>query len=481
MYGWKMARVTGFVSCVCALAVAIPGPVSAQPAGDAGTTKDAAAPDAKTDVVKRPVDPKLREQDRAIKRARGLAHSKKFAEAKEAIEEVLKNNPTHLGALLAVGEVAEQEGRKGAAVVAFAKAVQLHPDEEESYLALADYYGREKDSKASMATLDKGIAKVATPTALLNRRALLLLATDRDKAVADFKQCLKLEPENRGALNNLATVYVQANRFVEAIPLLKKYVARYPNASGRLNLGLAYLGAGKLAEASAVYKELLTHRPGDPFSKSGLAIAQILGGEPDKAIETIGAKPEHPHLLYALGLAHLVKGDVASAKPLLSQAATKAPRQVIFVATYAECLRQAGQVEEADQLLRKLAQKTPMARSYVRAYRALVRVSQKRTPEAKAQLREALDLQPEYHKPGDLKFLFRMAPSTLQAATGLLDGSTPVAVAPVEAAPTPVSTDAKPAAPSSGCACTTVTGSSAQWEIWLGLGLLGLVLVRRRH
>ena len=80
-----------------------------------------------------------------------------------------------------------------------------------------------------------------------------------DAALTQFRKALELRPEDRDALDGIASALLQSNRVDEAVEVLQRGVQRYPNEDRFLaNLGNAYLREGKLQEAEdALWKTLV--------------------------------------------------------------------------------------------------------------------------------------------------------------------------------------------------------------------------------
>jgi tetratricopeptide (TPR) repeat protein len=74
---------------------------------------------------------------------------------------------------------------------------------------------------------------------------------------------MRLDPRNRDLyLVTVAWSYNLMGRYAEAVPLLKRHLARYPNQiAARYNLVVAYVELGQMDEARAQVAELLRISP----------------------------------------------------------------------------------------------------------------------------------------------------------------------------------------------------------------------------
>jgi hypothetical protein len=72
-----------------------------------------------------------------------------------------------------------------------------------------------------------------------------------DDAIAAFEAAVQAEPTSRVSHINLSDAYLEAGRFSDALPLLRKVIQARPleRSPLRLQLALAYLGSGNEAEA----------------------------------------------------------------------------------------------------------------------------------------------------------------------------------------------------------------------------------------
>ena len=85
---------------------------------------------------------------------------------------------------------------------------------------------------------------------------------DGQRAEAAYRQALEIDADYPDALNGLGTMYVQARRSADAIPLFQRALQRDPQLhEARLNLGIAYQEIGEREKAAAAYRDLLAKAP----------------------------------------------------------------------------------------------------------------------------------------------------------------------------------------------------------------------------
>ncbi|MGD1884938.1 MAG: tetratricopeptide repeat protein [Paracoccaceae bacterium] len=101
-------------------------------------------------------------------------------------------------------------------------------------------------------------------------------------AEAAYGAALNADPENAGALNNLAALFVKQDRAEEALPLARKAVEVAPEmAFAWHTLGEARLALGDSAQASADLAQAVNLRPGHAVYLFDLGVALTQAGQTD--------------------------------------------------------------------------------------------------------------------------------------------------------------------------------------------------------
>ena len=175
-----------------------------------------------------------------------------------------------------------------------------------------------------------------------------------DQALEEFRMAEAMPQSRAAAMEGEGLVLALSGRQGEALPVLKKTVAEYPqswkawNALGGAyddqgkwaeaddayahalaasdapamvinNRGYSYLLRNRLDEASADFVEALRQRPDLEAARTNLRLALALKGEYTRA--TAGAqKDTEAAMLNNAGFAALVRGDYTKAEALLQQA-----------------------------------------------------------------------------------------------------------------------------------------------------------------
>lgn len=411
-----------------------------------------------------------------LRKVQALLAQSKFDEADALVQAVLAVAPNDDRALILRSEVLARTKKMDEALKLLEEAVARPDATAQLMIHLANLHIRNKDQAAGNKILDMVVERFPKDASALVRRAQVVGYSDIDKSSADYKKALELEPDNRAALNNLATLHIARMQFSQAVGLLKKYRELHPAASsGAFNLGSVYYALGMMDEGIALHKELVARNPKDSYAVSQLALGYVLMGNPDEGLKVLAdvaaENPRSPMVAHIEGVAWLFKGDAAKAEPLLAEGTRQATRRTLFVMAQIEANRQLGRFAVARKLLERQRGVERDIDAYLKAYEALLVLSEtKDQQKASKLLQESIALLPDYKKIEDLTFQLRLPPKAIEDARALL--ATPATPA--------ADTGKKPAEPRSGCGCAVGQGDGRQAMPWLGLLAL-LALARRRE
>lgn len=468
-----------------------PAAPSPKAGGEATSAAPGASDDKKTDDAAKKPDDAASPEDSALterlQKARALINRRQFKEAEPILDAVLKEHPFHQEAVVYISELYMVTKRPDAAL-ALLKETCARPDATARvYLQLGAIYARNKKTDDAFKTYNEAVERFPKEAEVFVRRAQHTGFKNVDSSIADYRKALELNPDHRAALNNLAALYVGRRQFKDARALLLRYRKTNPTGgSGAFNLASVYLSLGQYKEAMEVYTELDVRKPNDPLAISGLAVTEVLSGQPDAALKRLAALQSadgkrSPLYAYAEGLAHLHKGDAAAAMPHLKEACDVAARRLNFNAACIEATRQLGRLKEAEAMLKRQARLGDKALPYAKTYGALVAFSNKDQAGAKAMMGEAIKALPDYDGPESLAAMMRLPPKALADATAIVAlMKEPAAANTPDASP---SDTPKKDASSDGCGCAvgraTPDGHVAVWM--LGLLFIGAVRRRRAH
>jgi tetratricopeptide (TPR) repeat protein len=272
----------------------------------------------------------------------------------EELSKKIESNPNQLDLYIQRANLYLNKNDLNNAIVDYQKAISIAPDSVTYYMKLADLFLQQGQIKNTLGVLKKvtdinpnytdawiktgeiylmfkkypdvfKFANKALEADPYSDKAFFLKAyaykenADTNKAIENFQQCLKFNPNNyeanvelgilfMGLKNELAVSY-----FKNAIALDSTKILAY------YDLGLFYQNNDMLNEAMSIYKKINKIDPSFPNSyyNIGYIYLQILNISEEsipffaKAIEV---KPDYYQAHFNLGLAHEKLGDVINAE-----------------------------------------------------------------------------------------------------------------------------------------------------------------------
>lgn len=150
------------------------------------------------------------------------------------------------------------------------------------------------------------------------------------QAEGHYKQALALDADNADALRLLGGLYVQAQKWQDAIDVLQRAQAQLPtHAEVLFHLALSLQALGRIAEAQQAYSDLLKQEPrhtGALFNSGYIAQQRGAGDDAIQLYERLlSAQPAHVKALHNLALLYMQSGMAEKALPLLEKALALKP------------------------------------------------------------------------------------------------------------------------------------------------------------
>jgi tetratricopeptide (TPR) repeat protein len=148
-------------------------------------------------------------------------------------------------------------------------------------------YQKTKAWKDSFSLWDNAIKNYPNVAAAYHNRGVILLTRkEYDRAAADFRQAIALQPNATDSYIALCGLYIAKGDYSSAIALGNRFIASYPtDARLYANLGRAYIELGKTQEAKAILMKALSLNPDDLYVYYGLADIYAKQGDIAKALD----------------------------------------------------------------------------------------------------------------------------------------------------------------------------------------------------
>ena len=225
----------------------------------------------------------------------GTGHS---PEAAAEFQLALGLEPTNEEAAIGLGLAYEHEGKIGEAEKAYQQAIQAHPNSRLSYNSFGLFY---------------------------------LHRNQYEKELELYEKVIQIAPEWYGTYVNIGSIYDEMGQYQKAIEPSQKSIAIRPSYGGYVNLGDAYFGVNKFAEAAAAFEQATKLDPQQQVTWGNLGSALYYGGKKDQAsgpyrkaielaLEELKVNARDPDVLSSLATYHSMLGDRKPALLYLGQA-----------------------------------------------------------------------------------------------------------------------------------------------------------------
>jgi tetratricopeptide (TPR) repeat protein len=220
--------------------------------------------------------------------ARGVERQQEgdLAGAREAYEAALKLIPHRIDALSNLGVIYARLGQYESAIKYYITALAVDPDEHAIRLNLGIAYFQIKQYEPARVELDQVIR--AKPDNIQARflRGLCLFQIGRLKeSIAEFEPIYQSQPDNVSIAYALANAYIQDEQVEKGQALVDKVFRNLQTAEAHLIMGTVSLARRQLQQAVDELKQAVTLDPKLPTAHSQLAIAHLLTGNRDLAVE----------------------------------------------------------------------------------------------------------------------------------------------------------------------------------------------------
>ena len=148
-----------------------------------------------------------------------------------------------------------------------------------------------------------------------------------DRAIEQYQQALKLDPNHRNALFHLGACYTQTRRFNEAVATWQRYLKATGNSPAAYNnLALCYEQAGKLDEAEKTYRAGIEKDPSDGTCRVNYGLMLARHGRIDDATAQLQTVCSPAEVQYNLGSVFEQQGNKVEARKRYQKAVELDPR-----------------------------------------------------------------------------------------------------------------------------------------------------------
>jgi superkiller protein 3 len=238
------------------------------------------------------------------------------------LERVKEAASTRPEMYLMLGEAYDRQGMPEKAYESYGKAIELDPQSEQNYLALASFASAHRNNEFALKILDQGLQRIPGGPKLLLQQGLVyalqgnlnqaedsflkasradpkwstpLLALgvsqlergNLDEAASNFRSAAKVAPEDSRPQYLYATAVTRmgdSSRQEEVISSLEKAIALGPNdPEPRVSLGQAYAAADRIDDAVAQFEKALQIDPNNSAALYRLGLAYRRQGKKEAA------------------------------------------------------------------------------------------------------------------------------------------------------------------------------------------------------
>ncbi|MBN9075064.1 MAG: hypothetical protein BGN87_19515 [Rhizobiales bacterium 65-79] len=205
---------------------------------------------------------------------------KNTEEAIGFFKRISPDSPMKRVAEMQVGLDLADLGRHDEAIKHLKDVLAQDPDDVKAYLALGGVYAAKEDYRAAADLYDKAVARNPNPTAddwtIYYRRGIAYeRLKEWPKAEPNFKEALKLSPDQPQVLNYLGYSWVDMNiNLDEGLKMIRKAVDQRPNDGYIVDsLGWAYYKLGRYQDALTQLQRAVSLKPEDPVLNDHLGDA----------------------------------------------------------------------------------------------------------------------------------------------------------------------------------------------------------------
>jgi tetratricopeptide (TPR) repeat protein len=260
----------------------------------------------------------------------------------------------YLSGIALLGDGRKEEGRKQ-----LFEAIHKEPNSVEPLNILVRSYLEDKSYDQALNVINKVINNSNKHFIAHNLKGeVLLLTSDKRKAISAFNEAISHNPSFHVPYRNLADIYMSEGKADKAIEILQKGIEQTGN-NPMLMFALAgiYERNEKADEAIAVYEAILQSEPDSEIAINNLAMLLAINksseNELDRALNLVRQlrNSSNPSYLDTIGYVHYKRTEYDLAIPLFKQALLKAPESALLRYHLGSAQHKSGLKDEAKKNL----------------------------------------------------------------------------------------------------------------------------------
>jgi tetratricopeptide (TPR) repeat protein len=220
-----------------------------------------------------------------------------------------------------------------------------------------------------------------------------------EEGIARYREFVRSKADDPLGHQKLGTALMQAGRFEEAVPALRRAIQLNPDSATHNSLGTALMQVGRPEEATASFQRAIELQPDNPLAQGNLGLALLGTGRAREAVAPLqrvaSLQSDAPDAHRNLGVALMRSGQVDAAVESLQRAVQLQPGHADAHNALGEVLIQAARPRDAvASLKRALELKPDHPEAHYNLANALATLGEPRA--ALAEFREAVRLRPDW-------------------------------------------------------------------------------------
>ena len=186
---------------------------------------------------------------------------------------------------LYLGQLYRKAGDAGNARACFQKTLYLNSSITAAITGLGNLELDEKNYPAAIDQFNKAISSNRADIEAWFGTAIALNSLNRtDEEIAAYREVLKLDPSQAGALQNLGNAYLKQEQTENAVQCYRSAIKLTPSVADlQHNLGVAYVRLKQYNKAIEAYQAALMLEPQNGAFHSGLAVCYYLSGDKESS------------------------------------------------------------------------------------------------------------------------------------------------------------------------------------------------------